>query len=104
MVADSYQLRLIEKQLNTYQINLRKSEIVEKEIAGLSDNTKVYDKIGRLFVVADKNEICANLKKSQTLISADLENQKQLYKKYQDLVNEHTKHYNEVSSSSKQIK
>lgn len=101
MVADSYQLRLIEKQLNTYQINLRKSEIVEKEIAGLSDNTKVYSKIGRLFVVSDKNDICDGLKKSQTLISADLENQKQLYKKYQDLVNEHTKHYNEVASSNK---
>jgi len=101
IMADSYQLKILEKQLNTYQVNLKKTEIVEKEISSLPDTTKVYDKIGRLFVVSDKEVICNSLKENAKLISKDLENQKQVYKKYQEMLNEHTKHYNEVAQSKK---
>ena len=101
IVADTYQMKILEKQLNTYQVNLRKTEIIEKEIKSLSDETKIYDKIGRLFVLSNKDEICKNLAENHVGISKDLENQKILYKKYQDMVNDHTKHYNEVLLSKK---
>ena len=87
--------------LRQARIYLRKTEIIEKEIKSLSDETKIYDKIGRLFVLSNKDEICKNLAENHVGISKDLENQKILYKKYQDMVNDHTKHYNEVLLSKK---
>ena len=41
-------MRIVEKQLNTINVSLRKTEIVEKEISALEDSTRVYDKIGRM--------------------------------------------------------
>ena len=99
IVADNYQLKLIEKQISTYTVNLKKAEIVEKEIGGLPEDTKVYDKIGRLFVISDKSNICKGLAENQKNLAVDLDNQKQLYKKYQDSINEHSKHYNELLQS-----
>jgi chaperonin cofactor prefoldin len=101
IMADTYQFRLIEKQLNTYQITYKKNEIIEKEIGSLPNEVKVYDKIGRLFVLSDKKKICDGISESQKLISKDIENQKQLYKKYQDKLNENSKHYNEVAQTKR---
>lgn len=101
IMADTYQFRLIEKQLNTYQITYKKNEIIEKEIGSLPNEVKVYDKIGRLFVLSDKKKICDGISENQKLISKDIENQKQLYKKYQDKLNENSKHYNEVAQTKR---
>lgn len=48
ILADTYQLKIVEKQINTISVNLRKNEIVDKEVMGLDDKVKVYDKIGRM--------------------------------------------------------
>lgn len=48
IVADTYQMKIVEKQLNTIMVNLRKNEIVEKEISSLDEKTRVFDKIGRM--------------------------------------------------------
>lgn len=101
IMADTYQFRLIEKQLNTYQITYKKNEIIEKEIGSLPNEVKVYDKIGRLFVLSDKKKICDGISENQKLISKDIENQKHLYKKYQDKLNENSKHYNEVAQTKR---
>lgn len=41
-------MKIVEKNVNTLAVNLKKNEIVEKEISSLVDDTKLYDKIGRM--------------------------------------------------------
>lgn len=41
-------MKIVEKQLNTIMVNLKKNEIVDKEVTGLSPEVKVYDRIGRM--------------------------------------------------------
>jgi chaperonin cofactor prefoldin len=40
--------KIIEKNYNTITVNLKKNEIVGKEMEKLEDNTKLYDRIGRM--------------------------------------------------------
>ena len=51
------------------------------------------------FVISNKESICNNLKDSHKSLELDLENQKIIYKKLQDSVNDHTKHFNEVAKN-----
>lgn len=48
IVNTSYKLKIVEKNVNTITVNLKKTEIVQKEIAGLDESTRVYDRIGRM--------------------------------------------------------
>jgi hypothetical protein len=48
-MANSYKLKIVDKGVNTLAVNLRKTEIVEKEIGNLSDTTKIYDRCGRMY-------------------------------------------------------
>jgi hypothetical protein len=41
-------MKIVEKQINTISVNLRKNEIVDKEVLGLDEKVKVYGKIGRM--------------------------------------------------------
>ncbi len=41
-------MKIVEKQLNTINVSLRKSEIVDKEISSFDDQTKLFDKVGRV--------------------------------------------------------
>lgn len=51
IVNNSYKLKIVEKNVNTISVNLKKTEIVDKEIASLSDETKVYDRVGRMYIL-----------------------------------------------------
>jgi hypothetical protein len=48
MVNNNYRLKVVDKNINFITVNLKKNEIVSKEINGLKNETKVFDKIGRL--------------------------------------------------------
>jgi chaperonin cofactor prefoldin len=48
IVNINYKLKLVEKNINTLSVNLKKTDIVEKEISALDEKTKVYDRIGRM--------------------------------------------------------
>ena len=48
MVNNNYRLKVVDKNINFISVNLKKNEIVSKEINGLKTETKVWDKIGRL--------------------------------------------------------
>ncbi len=48
IVQNSYMHKIIEKNYNTITVNLKKNEIVGKEMEKLEDNTKLYDRIGRM--------------------------------------------------------
>ena len=48
IVQNSYMHKIIEKNYNTITVNLKKNEIVGKEIEKLDENTKLYDRIGRM--------------------------------------------------------
>ena len=48
IVNNSYKLKIVEKNVNTISVNLKKTEIVQKEIGGLGDETRIYDRVGRM--------------------------------------------------------
>lgn len=48
IVNNSYKLKIVEKNVNTISVNLKKTEIVQKEIGNLEDSTRLYDRIGRM--------------------------------------------------------
>jgi chaperonin cofactor prefoldin len=51
IVNNSYKLKIVEKNVNTITVNLKKNDIVEKEIVNLDADTKVYDRIGRMYYI-----------------------------------------------------
>ena len=50
MVNNTYKLKIVDKNINTIAVNLKKNEIVNNEISNLEDNHKIYDRIGRMYV------------------------------------------------------
>ena len=45
----SYKLKIVDKGINTLAVNIRKNEIVEKEISNLDENVRMYDRCGRMY-------------------------------------------------------
>lgn len=41
-------MKIVEKQLNTINVSLKKNEIIDKEISSFDDQTKLFDKVGRV--------------------------------------------------------
>jgi hypothetical protein len=110
IVNNSYKLKIVEKNVNTISVNLKKTEIVEKEISNLDSQTKVYDRCGRMylhfnfysynsFVLTQKENIVDKLKENSRKLASDLESQKDLFKKLQESITEQTKHYNELAKN-----
>lgn len=48
VVNNNYRVKVVDKNINFITMNLRKNEIVSKEVTNLKTETKVWDKIGRL--------------------------------------------------------
>lgn len=47
-MANNYKLRIVDKSVNTLAVNLKKTDIIEKEISNLSNDTRIYDRVGRM--------------------------------------------------------
>lgn len=94
-----YSLQIIQKNCSTLNINLKKSEIVQKEIEGLEANNKVYDRCGRIFVLSDKESLLKkmDINKKQMIEELKTQNEKKQYleKSYQ----EKSKAYMEVAKT-----
>lgn len=48
IVNNSYKLRIVDKNVNTIAVNLKKTDIVLKEIENLKEETKIFDRVGRM--------------------------------------------------------
>jgi len=48
IMANNYKLRIVDKSVNTLAVNLKKTDIIEKEISNLNNDTKIYDRVGRM--------------------------------------------------------
>ena len=78
LVNIEYSLSLIRKNCNTLEINLKKSEVVQKALENLDDKTRIYESCGRIFVLSSKNEVLNNLKnnKKEMIKELDAQNDK----------------------------
>jgi prefoldin subunit 1 len=99
IVNNSYKLKIVEKNVNTIAVKIKKNDIVGKELENLSKETKVYDRVGRLFVLSEKDRMSDKLKDETKKLTVDFEQQKELLKKLQENISEGTKHYNELAKN-----
>ena len=68
-----YKLKLVEKNCSTLNINLRKNEVVQKEIEKLDPNTRVFDRCGRIFVLSNKDKMIELLGEDGTIDLINIE-------------------------------
>ena len=69
-----YSLSLIRKNCNTLEINLKKSEIVQKALEELNEKTKIYESCGRIFALSSKNEVLNNIQNNKKEMIKELYN------------------------------
>jgi len=48
LMAVGYKLKLVDKSVNALNVNVKKNEIVQREISNLDGKTKLYDRCGRM--------------------------------------------------------
>ena len=63
-----YSLQLVSKNCNTLNINLKKQEIVQKEVNNLDPNCRIYDRCGRIFVLSDKETLLKKMDRNKKQI------------------------------------
>jgi len=50
LVSNSYRVKLIEKNINTITVSLKKNDVILKEVDKFQDNARLFDRIGRMYV------------------------------------------------------
>ena len=97
LVNIEYSLSLVKKNCNTLEINLKKSEIVQKELEKLDDKTKIYESCGRIFALSWKDDVLNNLKNNKKDMIKELDAQNEKKKTLENNLTEKSKEYDEVS-------
>ena len=97
LVNIEYSLSLVKKNCNTLEINLKKSEIVQKELEKLDDKTKIYESCGRIFALSSKDDVVNNLKNNKKDMIKELDAQNEKKKTLENNLTEKSKEYDEVS-------
>ena len=92
-----YSLSLIRKNCNTLEINLKKSEIVQKALEELDEKTKIYESCGRIFALSSKNEVLNNIQNNKKEMIKELDAQNEKKKTLENNYSEKSKEYDEVS-------
>ena len=92
-----YSLSLIRKNCNTLEINLKKSEIIQKALEELDEKTKIYESCGRIFVLSSKSEVLNNLQNNKKEMIKELDAQNEKKKTLENNYTEKSKEYDEVS-------
>ena len=92
-----YSLSLIRKNCNTLEINLKKSEIVQKALEELDEKTKIYESCGRIFALSSKKEVLNNLQNNKKEMIKELDAQNEKKKNLENNYTEKSKEYDEVS-------
>ena len=97
LVNIEYTLSLVKKNCNTLEINLKKSEVVQKALEQLEDKTRIYESCGRIFALSSKDEVLNNLKNNKKEMIKELDAQNEKKKYLENNYNEKSKAYDEVS-------
>ena len=94
-----YSLQLVSKNCNTLNINLKRQEIVQKEINSLDANCRIYDRCGRIFVLSDKETLLKKMDetKKQMIEELKIQNEKKEY--LEKTLTEKSKAYMEVAKT-----
>ena len=100
LINIEYSLNLLQKNCNTLNINLKKSEIVQKEIEKLSDNTRIYESIGRIFALTNKENALKTISCNKKTMIKELDEQSSKKKYLQKSLEEKTKAYLEVAKQA----
>ena len=97
LVNIEYSLSLVKKNCNTLEINLKKSEVVQKALESLDDKTRIYESCGRIFALSTKDEVLNNLKNNKKEMIKELDAQNEKKKALEKNFTEKSKEYDEVS-------
>ena len=72
MVQTKSQMKLITTQTDALKRQIQHSKLTEAEIGALADDVRMYEGIGRMFVLSDKKKILANLEEKAKTCDAKL--------------------------------
>ena len=97
LVNIEYTLSLVKKNCNTLEINLKKSEVVQKALEKLEDKTRIYESCGRIFALSSKEQVLNNLKNNKKEMIKELDAQNEKKKTLEKNFTEKSKEYDEVS-------
>ena len=97
LVNIEYSLSLVRKNCTTLEINLKKSEVVQKALEKLDEKTKIYESCGRIFALSSKEEVLNNLKNNKKEMIKELDAQNEKKKTLEGNLKEKGKEYDEVS-------
>ena len=97
LVNIEYTLSLVKKNCNTLEINLKKSEVVQKTLEKLDDKTRIYESCGRIFALSSKEQVLNNLKNNKKEMIKELDAQNEKKKSLEKNFTEKSKEYDEVS-------
>ena len=97
LVNIEYTLSLDKKNCNTLEINLKKSEVVQKALEKLDDKTRIYESCGRIFALSSKEQVLNNLKNNKKEMIKELDAQNEKKKSLEKNFTEKSKEYDEVS-------
>ena len=97
LVNIEYTLSLVKKNCNTLEINLKKSEVVQKALEKLDDKTRIYESCGRIFALSSKEQVLNNLKNNKKEMIKELDAQHEKKKTLEKNFTEKSKEYDEVS-------
>ena len=92
-----YSLSLIKKNCNTLDINLKKSEVVQKALEKLDEKTKIYESCGRIFALSSKEQVLNNIQNNKKEMIKELDAQNEKKKYLENNYKEKSKAYDEVS-------
>ena len=94
-----YSLQLVTKNCNTLNINLKKQEIVQKEVNNLDPNCRVYDRCGRIFVLSDKETLLKKMDENKKQMIEELKSQNEKKAYLEKSLTEKSKAYMEVAKT-----
>ncbi len=100
LINIEYSLNLVQKNCNTLNVNLKKSEIVQKEIESLDDNIRLYDSCGRIFILTTKADALNKLSTNKKEMIKELETQNEKKKYLEKNLSEKSKAYVEVAKQN----
>ena len=94
-----YSLQLVSKNCNTLNINLKRQEIVQKEINSLDANCRIYDRCGRIFVLSDKETLLKKMDETKKQMIEELKTQNEKKEYLEKTLTEKAKAYMEVAKT-----
>ena len=97
LVNIEYTLSLVKKNCNTLEINLKKSEVVQKALEQLEDKTRIYESCGRIFALSSKEQVLNNLKNNKKEMIKELDAQNEKKKTLENNFTAKSKEYDEGS-------